>query len=101
MKKVICTISTPDTVLSKNTDQEKYYGLIHKGTKGFIMREGWRGGKFIAPVLQGITLGNRFATDVTAFDTIGELCDALARAYPDFEFYEFDTYKELFSWLAE
>lgn len=101
MKEVVSLVPTQKKVLSGDTSPSKYYGIEDNGLKGFITREDYRNGKFYALCLDTITNGNHFVTNIIYWDSITELIDDFKKTYSTMKFYEFETYPELFSWLAK
>ena len=76
----------------------KYYGIkAFDGQTGFISQEGYYTGKYIA--LCSNTLTHRNAWDLLAKPELSKMIEGLLKR--GFEVYEFDTPKELWSWLAK
>ena len=97
MKKVV--LEKEETVELTNVDPRKYYGVLRScGSKGFITRRNYREGLYSAYCCEGVTRANSWnLQDSDTLDSvIKKLIDILY-----FKVYEFDTAKELFTWLAE
>lgn len=93
-------VKTPAKVVaSLNADPDKYYGFVHDSdsTKGFVTREEWMRGPFVAAACSGVTQGNSYGSRREfGFETIHELMESCSRL----TFFQFDTHEELFAWLA-
>ena len=96
MKKVIIDKDSA-TVSIKSVTSTKYYGVSWGDKKGFITRENYRCDCFILVDSKGLTKNARtFNIDApTLKECFNNAIDA------GLDVYEFDTAKELFSWLSE
>ena len=85
------------TINPLNASSDKYYGVIHKYTsdKGFVSALP-HNGKFIIFCAIDLTEGSRFS----GFVNCVTIQDAVTKAQDNFTIFQFDTYKELFKWLA-
>lgn len=98
MKKVINT--SRDTVNVSEVDSDMFYGFIQNQTnsKGFITRANFCHGNFQMKSITDLTEGNSWPTHSRSNnlqDSINNLLNY------NFTVYQFDTSKELFTWLAE
>ena len=77
---------------------DKYYGVIYKygGDKGFISALEYKD-KFTIFCATSLTEGNCFG----GFENCTNLQKLCEQAQDNFTIFQFDTYKELFKWLAE
>jgi len=77
---------------------DKYYGIIPKegGDKGFVSASPYQG-EFTILFVDSLTTGKSFAI-CESYATLKELC---TENQEHFTIFQFDTYKELFKWLAE
>jgi len=97
MKKVINT--DRDTVNVSEVDSDKFYGFVqnHTNLKGFISRISYCSGDYQAKAITDLTEGNSWP-----IHTRSNLKDAIDNLLnKNFTVYQFDTSKELFTWLAE
>lgn len=95
MKTVIIPKSDVTSTCVSQTQDCKFYGIQRlNGDKGFITRENYKQGKYIARCLNLLTTGNSF-TDFEG-DTLQE---CLCCGTETFTAYEFESVKELLRWL--
>ena len=86
-------ITSIDEVLAK-----KYYGAKSKeGSTGFISQTEYMGGLYILIASRGLTYRNSW--NLLCSHHLGTAIKNLLKQ--EFEVYEFDTPKELYTWLAE
>jgi hypothetical protein len=98
MKKVILQKEEVTIELSK-VSPDKYYGVLNRsGSKGLITKRKYATGQYSAFCSESITKGNSW--DMNDSDTITGLVKNLIEL-SNFSVYEFDTSKELFTWLVE
>ena len=97
MRKVILNTETNVTALD-NVNVNKYYGIeTNSNGRGFITAQQYCG-KYICVSRSGLTYCNGWH-DFTGSD----IKEVIKQQIIEHKFvvYEFDTYKELFRWLAE
>lgn len=94
---VIKEVQIP-TLDPANVRSNNYYGVIqkHRGDKGFVSTSSYKG-RFIILCVDSLTTGNSFA-GCESYATLKELC---TENQERFTIFQFDSYKELFKWLAE
>jgi len=98
MKQVVITETNPEVNVQR-CDADKYYGLSKAGSpRGFITRDDYDRGNFRAKVVRSLTRGNDW-TFIQGPDLPAVLANAIAKS--KFTVFEFDTHKELMTWLAE
>ena len=91
----------PTYKLSSEPNKHKFYGVsancsLNGGDRGFITRADYYDGKFIVVSSNGCTFGNGWVSlsGNTLSDVVSVSIDG------GFYLYEFDTYQDLFLWLA-
>ena len=98
MKKIVQDVEEV-TIQSVTTD--KYYGVYfgsgRRCAKGFISRESYFSGKYRVICLDGLTFGNGWSHNNKA-SLILTIQSCLKEG---FEAFEFDTAKELMTWLSK
>lgn len=96
MKQVKNAISVRE-VESTIVASHRYYGFINAGQRGFITRENYREGSYVARCLTCLTEGNGWSddnyTDLASFINV-----LVAQGWV---IYEFATYHELMGWILE
>jgi hypothetical protein len=96
MKKVIME---NETVTVQEVSLDKFYGYSNgSGSKGFCLRSGYDKGAFRFVSLESFTRGNGY-TEIEG-QTLSQTIESLIKSN-NLDFFEFNTAKELFSWLAE
>lgn len=86
-------------VSCENADPQKYYGvLIRDIDKGFITQETYCKGNFRVLASYDLTEGNNYS-NFTGAVTLAEFVKEIIQRGE--QVFEFDSYKELFKWLAE
>jgi hypothetical protein len=97
MKEVINT--SRDTVNVSEVNSYKFYGFVqnHTNSKGFISRVSYGGGNYQMKAITELTEGNSWPSHSRS-NLQGTIENLLNK---NFTVYQFDTSKELFTWLAE
>lgn len=79
-----------------NYSPDKYYGMINLlNRKGFITRDEFENGCFKFTSCDFLTNGNYYSKDISLNSLILSFIKSNCKVY------EFDTYQELFLWLAK
>lgn len=97
MKKVIIR-KEEATVDVASVSGNKYYGATQLGAKGFIIRTGVNAGPYKILSNNHFTQGNGWSGD-TAYNGLAATIREHIRIGG--EVYEFETSKDLFTWLAQ
>jgi hypothetical protein len=86
---------------SCNCSDDKYYGISLKSQPktpvGFVTREGFRRGNYLALAVNHLTEGNNY--DAYRAERLEDFLNMLI-SNSRFLVYEFDSNRELFAWLA-
>lgn len=98
MKKVILEQPEVAVIELSNVNKDKYYGIIQGGAKGFVTRKDYDQGVYYPLVCESVTNGNTWNIHINT-ELKGLVRNLISNT--SFTVYEFDTSKELFSWLAE
>jgi hypothetical protein len=86
MKKRIITEPMTETVNLGDVSLEKYYGFVNEvGQRGFITRQRWHDGEFLAISFYSITNGNSFGARSELPELISEL---MMKGFSVFQFGE-------------
>lgn len=95
MKKVV--LEENDVVYLSEVSELKYYGVFFDNQKSFITKRNYFDGDYSAFLCMSVTKGNSYDghDSCSLKETINSLISS------SFIIYEFDTPKELFTWLAE
>lgn len=106
MKKMVVEKVPVNVVEAKDADAGKFYAFrqICNGAvadTGFIVREDYKKGDYIPRATNALTSGNSWNQyqRPTLGETIAAIINAPMCGSIRFEVYEFDTFKEMASWL--
>ena len=100
MKQVTCDPPTIPTVPVDQVSIHKFYGTENStGERGFITRKRYDSGDFFARSLRALTNGNGWHN--YSKPSLPELISCLKDRPTPWDVYEFDTARELFTWLLE
>ena len=98
MKQVVNEIVPPNVVSVHSVSPEKYYGVeFGPYNRGFITNERYYGINYTVRSIDGLTYANGYSN--YNYSTLLKLVDIIV-SQGDIV-YEFDTPKELFTWLME
>lgn len=75
----------------------KYYGFTNAGQRGFITRQNYGDGSYVARCLSLLTKGNGWTED--EYTDLASFINFLVSQ--GWEIYEFDCYRGLMNWLLE
>jgi hypothetical protein len=97
MKQVV--IEVPKNVVAADeTIDSRFYGVDSGSSKGFICRSKYRTGPFTSFCGDNLTNGNTWSLDPEHSNSLQVAIKEYIRR--GFSVFEFESYKELFKWLA-
>ena len=102
MKRIILSENSERFMFSKAASDDKFYGVLSsKGSRGFIFREEYRGGRYRNICVDELSRGNSWSSMYA--ESLKEAIDKFINFVGDIHFavFEFDSQKELFLWLAK
>jgi hypothetical protein len=94
MKEIVNSIIEPASLNTATND--KFYGVITFGSKGFIVKENFLDGKYKVITTRHLTRGSQMAIKGDSLQEILILCMQVGHYT-----YEFDTDRDLFEWLSQ